>query len=143
MASKEITTKQLSQQIDTLASRLDEFIMFSLEHVATKEDLNGFATKEDLNGFATKEDLNGFATKEDLKAFATKEELYKEMNVQKLDIIDRMDDKFADMKGELIALHKNSDKKFNSLIEILRKRKGISKQEAMRLLGYSYSRTAR
>ena len=134
MASKEITTKQLSQQIDTLASRLDEFIMFSLEHVATKEDLNGFATKEDLKGFATKEDL---------KAFATKEELYKEMNVQKLDIIDRMDDKFADMKGELIALHKNSDKKFNSLIEILRKRKGISKQEAMRLLGYSYSRTAR
>jgi len=134
MASKEITTKQLSQQIDTLASRLDEFIMFSLEHVATKEDLNGFATKEDLKGFATKEDL---------KAFATKEELYREMNIQKLDIIDRMDDKFADMKGELIALHKNSDKKFNSLIEILRKRKGISKQEAMRLLGYSYSGTAR
>jgi hypothetical protein len=135
MSSKEITTKHLSRQINTLegrfdslegrfdslgnqvstlTNRLDEFIMFTLEHVATKEDLS-----------------------------AAKEELRSEMNVQKLDIVDRMDDKFADFKNEFKMLYEASDKKFNSLIELLQKRKGISKQEAVRLLGHSYSGTAR
>ncbi|MBI4812095.1 hypothetical protein HY798_01415 [Candidatus Falkowbacteria bacterium] len=135
MVSKEITTKQLSQQINTLEGRfdtlegrfdtlvnqvstltnhLDEFIMFTLEHVATKDDLS--AAKEELRG---------------------------EMNIQKLDIIDRIDVKFTHFKGELTAHYKASDKKFNSLIELLRKRKGINRQEATRLLGYSYSKTAR
>lgn len=114
MPQKGMTIKQLSQQINALSNRLDEFIVFTMEHVAMKEDLKGFATKEDL--------------------FSTKEDLRREMNIQKLDIIDRMDDKFADLRGDLIAQRKTSDKKWNLLIQVLQKRKGISKQEAYRLL---------
>jgi len=55
---------------------------------------------------ATKDDLQSFATKEDLKAFATKEDLGKMQH----DILDGVDRKLADLKGDLVVWHSLSQK---------------------------------
>lgn len=91
MSINEITTTELSNKfdhlsknVDGLSVRFDELMEFLQEHAATKEDLKAFATKDDL------------------KAFATREDLKRELALQKMDIIDRMDDKMFDLKNSLV-----------------------------------------
>lgn len=62
--------------------------------------------------------------KDDLK------ELRKDMNKMKLDIIDHVDEKLADLKGDLVILMRKEDKKLISLIELLINKKLITSIEA-------------
>lgn len=71
-----------------------------------KKQNNGYGVSTDelmdflKDNMLTKEESKGFATKDDLKAFATKEDLGK----FRLDFLDKMDDKFADLKGEKLMV---------------------------------------
>ncbi|MFH1014278.1 MAG: hypothetical protein ABIH67_01270 [Candidatus Uhrbacteria bacterium] len=61
---------------------------------------------------------------------ATKEDLTK----QKHEIMDSMDDKLADLKGDLVVLMRREDKKVSELIVTLRDTKVLSAEDAERLL---------
>ena len=78
---------------------------------------------------------NGDVTTNELMDFlqehmATKEDLSK----QKLDILDAMDDKLADLKGDLTILMRKEDKKVVELIHVLKEKAVLSADEAERLL---------
>ncbi|MFH2105452.1 MAG: hypothetical protein ABII72_04440 [Parcubacteria group bacterium] len=60
----------------------------------------------------TKEDSKKFATKDDLKRFATKKDLKK----SELDMKDFIEDKLADLKGDLVTLMTKEDNKIRQLI---------------------------
>jgi hypothetical protein len=130
-----------------------------LKKFATKDDFKDFAKKEDLKSFATKDDLNGFMTKDDLDAsesrtsaqileilefmrdnLATKDdqnslkdELYGAMGEMEHRILDAIDDKLADLKGDLIVVMRKGDYKLGELIDLLRSKKVITDKEAKRL----------
>ena len=61
----------------------------------------------------TEEDL-----KEALKDYPTKEDLTEALGKQKLDILDHIDDKLANLKGDLIILMRKKDRKLLHLVEI-------------------------
>lgn len=116
MSNHEVTTTELME--------------FLVEHMATKADLAFCATKEDLKGFATKEDLKGFATKQDLERFATKQDLL----ALEYNILDRMDDKLADLKSDLVLLLRKEDTKLVALIELMQQKYGMDEKDARALL---------
>ena len=70
------------------------------------------------------------ATKEDIKDMVTKQDL----NVMKAEILDGVDDKLADLKGDLVVLMRREDKKVSELIVTLRDTKVLSAEDAERLL---------
>ena len=53
------------------------------------------------------------------------------INQTKLDLLDAMDTKLANLKGDLVVLMRTEDQKVNALIHLLAKRKVISDQEAI------------
>jgi hypothetical protein len=61
--------------------------------------------------------LDGMATKQDL-------------NKQKHEILDSVDDKLADLKGDLVVLMRREDKKVSELIVTLRDTKVLSPEDA-------------
>ncbi|MDP2816504.1 MAG: hypothetical protein Q8O19_07480, partial [Rectinemataceae bacterium] len=61
-------------------------------------------------------------------------EFRQDLNKQKLDILDAMDDKLAHLKGDMIVLMRKEDKKVQSLVELLHSKKVISEEEAKRIL---------
>ncbi len=116
-----------------------------LTHIAhnmiTRDDLVGFATKQDLERFATKEDLNEIkmemgtmredlntmradvnTVREDMKGFATKEDMAK----MKYDILDHVDRKNHEYRGDIVLMIQNLGRKIDALIEILVEKRVIS-----------------
>lgn len=63
-----------------------------------------------------------------------KDELRQSLNKQKLEILDAMDDKLANLKGDMVVLMRKEDKKVVSLIELLKNKKIITTNEANGLL---------
>ena len=102
----------------------NEIMEFLQEHMVTKTDLDNrlkdFVTKEYLD-----EGLKGFATKEDLKGFVTKEDL----NIFKFELLDRIDDKFADYSGENILRQRKQDRKVNKIVDSLEAHKVVPSDE--------------
>ncbi|MEK9182922.1 MAG: hypothetical protein AAB849_00220 [Patescibacteria group bacterium] len=74
--------------------------------------------------------------KEELKELEEKIEsnLKLELNKQKLDILDAVDDKLAHLKGDLVVLMRKEDKKVVALVEILREDKVIAPEKAETVL---------
>ena len=101
-----------------------EILGFLQDNMVTKEEALGFATKKDLESFATKKDLESFATKKDLATF-------------KLDFLDSMDDKLADLKADLIILMRKGDTKVTELIKVLEDKDILNEEEAERLLAFA------
>ena len=65
---------------------------------------------------------SGMATKQDL-------------NKLKLELIDAMDDKNADLKGDLIVLMRKEDNKLAELVTVLKERALIDDNDIRRILG--------
>lgn len=63
-----------------------------------------------------------------------KGEFTMELNKQKTEILDEIDIKLADLKGDLVILMRKEDRKVVSLIALLREKKVISEEEAKGLL---------
>ncbi|MBI2475311.1 hypothetical protein HYV69_02690 [Candidatus Uhrbacteria bacterium] len=60
--------------------------------------------------------------------------LDKKLNQTKLDLLDAIDDKLGDLKGDLVVLMRKEDQKVNNLIQLLVNRKLISEKEAISLI---------
>ena len=77
-------------------------------------------------------------TKEELRLelskMATKDELRSEMNKQKLELLDAMDDKLANLKGDLTIMMRGEDKKVNRLIALMESKRLLTTEEAGTLL---------
>lgn len=52
------------------------------------------------------------------------------LNSLKLDIIDKMDDKLADLRGDLVIMTRKEDKKVTALVDILETKKILTEKEA-------------
>ena len=115
---RELTLEDIFEQVNLL-----------VETAASKEDLEAFATKDDLKTLATKEDLKAFATKDDLKTLATKNELWKIRD----EILDGMDEKLADLRGDLVILTRKEDNKLKFLIGLLAKKKVLNEDDVKTL----------
>ncbi len=61
-------------------------------------------------------------------------DLKQEMNKQKLDILDAVDDKLAHLKGDLVVLMRKEDKKVITLVGILKEKKILTLDEAKTVL---------
>lgn len=83
----------------------NEIMEFLQEHMVTKDDLNNVQ--------------NEF--KQDLAKL-------------KSELVDAMDDKNADLKGDLVILMRKEDKKVVSLINLLHSKKLITEEEASEIL---------
>lgn len=102
-----------------------EIMEFLQEHMVTKEDAKLFVTKEDAKNFATKEDLR-LLEKGIRTDMATKNDL----SILKNELLSEMDDKLADLKGDLIILMRKEDRKMATLINILAGKNVITSDEA-------------
>ncbi len=60
----------------------------------------------------------------------TREEFESRMNLQKLDLIDAMDDKIGALKGDLIIMLRKEDRKVTALIDILKVKEILTEDEA-------------
>ncbi len=83
----------------------NEIMEFLREHVATKEDLGNVQTG-----------------------------LRSEMREMELRIYDKMDDKLADLKGDIVMLMRKGSKGVMELVELLRKKDILTEDEELRLL---------
>lgn len=72
------------------------------------------------------------ATKEDL--YAEIGEARKDIRVTEHRIMDAMDNKLADLKGDLVVLMRKENLKLSELVSILRQRKSITGNDAAKIL---------
>jgi hypothetical protein len=63
-----------------------------------------------------------------------KSELRSEMQKNKLDMMDSMDDKLSSLKGDLVIMLRKEDKKVSALIDLLKSKEVITVIEADELL---------
>ena len=103
-----VIEQNVNPQFDEIRSDMDEM----------KTDINGMKT--DMNGMKT--DMNGM--KADINGI-------KALMVTK----DYLDDKLADLRGDLVILMRKEDTKVTKLIEVLQKKQILNDQEAKDLLG--------
>lgn len=98
--------------------------------------INDFATKTEErfekieSAMTTKENLKDLATKDEIQNLATRED-WREMRDK---LLDSIDNKLADLKGEIVLLMRKEDHKIVALIEELSKQKLLSAEAAKRIL---------
>ncbi len=61
-------------------------------------------------------------------------DLHVKVNQTKLDLIDAMDDKLGDLRADIVVLMRKEDRKVTSLIELMREKELLTKEEAGSLL---------
>ncbi|MBI2099218.1 hypothetical protein HYT45_02250 [Candidatus Uhrbacteria bacterium] len=109
--NNEPTTNEVLEAINTLSTHIDE------RFTRVENDITGI--KGDITGI--KGDITGIKG-EIIEIKATM--------VTK----DYLDDKLADLRGDLVVLMRKEDKKVQSLVELLHSKKVISEEEAKRIL---------
>ena len=62
------------------------------------------------------------------------DDVEKKINQTKLDLLDAMDDKLGDLKGDLVILMRKEDQKVDHLIKLLEEKSVITAQDAVSLL---------
>ena len=62
------------------------------------------------------------------------EEVTKEIGKAKLDILDAVDDKLANLKGDLIILMRGEDKKLLHLVQVLKNKNVLTEEETREIL---------
>ena len=102
----------------------NEIMGFLKDHMVTKEEFNGLEVKVD--------NLEVRFDNLEVKV----DGLDRKLNETKLDLLDAMDDKLADLKGHLIILMRKEDMKVNQLITLLHERDLISKTDFEKLLEF-------
>ena len=111
MAKQEVTTNKIME--------------FLQDHMVVKEEFNNL--RGEFNG------LRGQVHNIDGRL----QSLEVKVNQVKLDLIDAMDKKMANLKGDLVVLLRTEDKKVDAFIEVLRKQRTLKEHDARSLLGMS------
>ncbi len=109
---------------------------FLQDHMVMREEFD--VLKQDVN--VLKQDVN--VLKQDVGVLKQDVGVLKQdvvsirqdMNKMKLDILDAVDDKLADLKGDLIVMMRAEDQKNSALVKILHKRRVITDAEAQAIL---------
>ncbi|PJA47441.1 hypothetical protein CO172_01430 [Candidatus Uhrbacteria bacterium CG_4_9_14_3_um_filter_36_7] len=103
-----------------------EMVSFIKDHAVTHEEFNEL--KQDLG--VLRQDLA--KTKHEFKQdlAKTKHEFKQDLAKTKHEIFDHIDDKLADLRGDLVVLTRKEDRKLCSLVEILQNKKIISEAES-------------
>ena len=98
----------------------NEILEFLQEHMVTHEELQQglLEVKADLHS----------------EIQEVKTELRSEIQKTKLDFIDKMDEKFSDLKGDLVVLMRKEDRKLAALVDVLRKKELLTENEASLVL---------
>jgi hypothetical protein len=99
----------------------NEIMEFLKEHMVTKGDIADTAIKSDIDDIVTKNDIADMATETDLRKMESR-------------IYDKMDDKLADLKGDIVLLMRKGSKGVMELIELLREKDILTEDEELRLL---------
>ena len=109
----------------------NEIMDFLKDHMVTKEEFNGLEIKVD-NLEVRFDNLKVKVDNLEVKV----DGIDRKLNETKLDLLDAMDDKLADLKGHLIILMRKEDMKVNQLIALLHEREVISKTDFEKLLEF-------
>ena len=121
MPDKEVSTNDLME--------------FLQEHMVTREELD-FKFDEKLGGLEIKllGEINKSANtlRGEMKNLGN--ELRGEINKAKLEVMDGMDDKLANLKGDLTVMMRGEDKKLVTLISLLNTKHVLSDAETSSLL---------
>jgi len=107
----------------------NEIMEFLQEHMVTKAEFNQLEVKVDgldlrVGGLETR--VGGLEQKVD--------GLSQKINQTKLDLLDALDDKIGNLKGDLVILMRKEDKKVDHLIQLLQQKSVITEQDATTLL---------
>ncbi len=100
----------------------NEIMEFLQEHMVTREEFNLLDGKVQT--------LDGKVQTLDGKV----DNLERKLNQTKLDLLDAMDDKLANLKGDLVVLMRKEDKKVDHLIKLLQEKSVITEQDAVSML---------
>lgn len=87
-----------------------------------KQNLNLEVTTDQIMDFLQEHMVIKSEFKDELGKMATKDDLRQSLNKQKLEILDAIDDKLVNLKGDIIALVRKEDKKVVGLIELSKKK---------------------
>ncbi|OGF30435.1 hypothetical protein A2533_04300 [Candidatus Falkowbacteria bacterium RIFOXYD2_FULL_35_9] len=100
--------------VNTSAELMQQQINEIKSTMATKDDIANMATKDDIANMATKDDIANMATKDDLANLVTK---------------DYLDEKLADLRGDLVVLTRKEDTKLKRLVNIMTNKNMLSSEE--------------
>ena len=113
---------------------LQEHMVMQGEFQSFKQEMHQF--KDEMHQFKqeVKQDMNNLRqeVKQDMNNL--RQEVKQDLNKQKLEILDGMDDKLADFKGDLVAIMRKADKKNSVLVTLLAKKKTVTQKEARSIL---------
>ncbi len=101
----------------------NEIMDFLKENMVTRREFH-----EELGKCVTKEDAKQFVTKEDL--LATKQELRGEIGKLRSNIIDHIDRKVADVKGDVVLLTRKEDTKVLAVVGKLEQKSVFTAEDA-------------
>ncbi len=104
----------------------NEIMEFLQEHMMTRAEIDGKFVAIDKRFVAIDERF--VAIDERFVA------IEKKLTQTKLEILDGVDDKLANLKGDLVILMRKEDKKVDHLIKLLQDKSVITKQDASALL---------
>ena len=103
-------SKQNNEEILEIVSDTLEIVRFMKDSAVTKDEFNDF--KGEFNELKT--DVTSMKATMVTKSY--------------------LDDKLADLRGDLVVLTRKEDTKLKTLVEVLQKKKVISNQDARRIL---------
>ena len=114
----------MSERNDVTTGEIMDFLK---DHMVTREEFG--VLKAEVGGL--KEEVGGL--KEEVGGL--KAEIAVEFRKMKVEILDGVDDKITNLKGDLVVLMRKEDRKVITLIGMLREKQVISEAEAKALLG--------
>lgn len=113
----------LNQEPKTRQRCVDKFIVM-LDNSQSKNQYG--VTTDEIMDYLKENMVTREEFQEELKKFATKEDLGK----FKLEIFDHVDDKLADLKGDLVLLARKEDRKLGSVVELLAEKQVFTASDA-------------
>lgn len=105
---------------------------FLKDHMVTKEEFGVLRSDVDEMRavMVTKDELV-----QEMSKMVTKEEFNAELAKTKLEFLDAMDDKFLNLKTDLVTIVRKEDHKIVALVGLLKEKHVLSDHEAKSLLG--------
>jgi len=103
----------------------NELLDFMRGNMATKADLEQI--REGMGGMATKADLEQI--REEMGGMKA------DLGKMKHEILDHMDEKMSDLRGDLVVLMRKEDKKMVRLCEMLKEKDILADEDIQEILG--------
>ena len=138
----------LSTKVESVSSRVDglstqvEGVSSRVDGLSTKVDTEVSSLSEQISGLSTK--VDGLSTKVDTEVGSLSEQISElagyvdkrlEQTEARMVTKEYLDEKLADLRGDLVVLTRKEDRKLVALVELLRDQSVILDADAKRILG--------